>query len=499
GINANSIGRLDQILFPYYHADITAGRLKRQQAVEIMAELACKLYLDYDVQQITLGGVDRQGNDAVNDLSYVILEATRNVEFIRCLSVRLGRNSPVKFVRAASALIIRGGGIPFIFNDDCLIPALERRGITREDARGYAPIGCIETTIPGKANPHAVSGWFNSAKCLELALFGGKDPRSGTQLGPPTADLTQIKSFDELYQAYTAQVETLARRMVYGCNRGELAQREHAPLPCWSVLTDDCIARGRDITDGGAVYNYHSVAFLGTANTADSLAAIRKLVFQEKRIEPAELLQAMRLNFQGFEPLRQRLLQHAPKYGNDNVDVDELAARVCRDFINLMDSMRSPLGGKYFVHLFSFLLNVEFGKAVGAMPDGRRSGEPLAYSLSAHPGRDERGVTALLSSLARLPHDEAAGATAAIIELDPVMLEGPQGLQRLTQLIQTAMALKIGQVQWNIITAERLLQAQQDPEHFGNIPVRVSGFSQRFKLVGKELQDHIIARTKHRS
>ena len=497
GINANSLGRLDQILLPYYAADVQAGRLDREGAIELMEELACRLYLEYDVQAIVLGGVDSDGNDAVNELSYVILEATRDVGFVRDLSVRLHKNSPPAFVRLACELAARGGGIPFVFNDDCFIPALTERGIRLEDARDYAPIGCIELTIPGRANPHAVSGWFNSLKCLELALFDGREPDTGEQLGPHTGTLESFAAFEDFFAAYCRQVETFAERMVHLCNRGELAQQKAGPLPCWSVMTDDCIKRGREITDGGAVYNYHSVCFLGMANTADAMMALKKLVFEENRISRTELLDALRGNFEGHENLRQMLLHAAPKYGNDNPVVDDLARRVADHFITVMDRMESPLNGRYFVHLFSFLVNISFGKNVGATPDGRAAKEPLAYSLSAHQGRDVNGVTAMLNSLSRLPHDRAAGASAAIIEIDPVLVGDSAGVERLTQITQAAIAMGVGQIQWNVTTVERLKKAQEDPERYGNVAVRVAGYSQMFKLINKELQDHIIARTKH--
>jgi formate C-acetyltransferase len=498
GINANSIGRADQILHPYYAADLAAGRITRPQALELMEELACKMYLDYDVQAIALGGLGRDGRDATNDLSYAILEATRNVDFVRDLSVRLHRGSPGALVDLAAALMARGGGIPFVFNDECFVPALADRGIALEDARDYAPIGCIELTIPGRANPHAVSGWFNAAKCLELALFDGRDPRSGVPLGPRTGRLADFADFEALYAAYQRQADFFARRMVYHCNRGELAQREAGPLPCWSVLSDDCLARGRDVTDGGAVYNYHSIAFLGTANVADSLAALRKLVFEERRVGPDALEDALRRNYEGAEPLRQMLLGQVPKYGNDCPEVDALARRVADDFITLMDTMRSPLGGRYFVHLFSWTQHISFGKSVGALPDGRRAGEPLAYSLSAQQGRDEKGATAMLASLARMPHGRAAGASAAILDLDPALVSGSSGPGRLAALLVAAVQMGVGQLQVNVVTAERLRQAQADPERYGNIAVRVAGYSQKFRLIERELQEHIIARTKHR-
>jgi formate C-acetyltransferase len=338
---------------------------------------------------------------------------------------------------------------------------------------------------------------MNSTKCLELALFGGIDPRTQERLGPEVRSLTEAESFEQVYAAYMRQLEVFTRQMVYLCNRGALLQRDRGPLPCWSLLTDDCIARGRDITDGGSVYTYHSICFLGAANTADALAAVRKLVFEEGRVGAADLLQALRSDFQGAESLRRMLLNDAPKYGNDCPEVDLLVARVCRDFIELMDGFQCPFGGRFFVHLFSFLLNIAFGKNVGATPDGRRADEPLAYSLSAHQGRDQRGVSAMLSSLCRLPHAEAAGASAAIVDLDPKLVEGEGGLGRLVQLIRSAVAMGVGQLQWNVTTVERLRQAQADPERYGNIPVRVAGYSQLFKLVDRELQEHIIARTKH--
>lgn len=497
GINANSLGRLDQILYPYYQADLARGVLTRESALELLAEFGCKLYLDYDVQAITLGGVDAQGRCAVNDLSYLLLDATQQVGFIRDLSIRVSQQSPPAFLQRACELIAAGGGIPFIFNDDCFLPALSERGIPLADARDYAPIGCIELTIPGKANPHAVSGWFNAAKCLELALFDGRDPRTGEQLGPRTGTLADHPTFASLLAAYDTQVEHFARRMVYHCNRGELMQRERGPLPCWSVLTDDCIARGRDLTDGGALYYYHSVCLLGTANTADSLMAVKQCVYDQQTVTPQALLDALRSDFAGAEDLRQRLLREVPKYGNDVAEVDLLAKRIDDHFITLMDTMRSPLGGRYFVHLFSFLCNLAFGKCLGATPDGRRAGEPIAYSLSAQQGRDEHGATAMLNSLARLPHARAAGASAAIIELDPAVVAGPSGVARLTALLRAALILGVGQLQFNVVTVAQLRQAQQDPERYGDLPVRVSGFSQKFRLVPPDLQEHIIARTKH--
>lgn len=497
GINANSIGRLDQMLQPYYAADLAAGRLTREGALDLLLELGCKLYQEYDVQAITLAGRDAAGQDLSNDMTALVLEASEHLGFVRDLSVRLHAGTPDWLLNQCARMIRRGGGIPFLFNDDCFIPALVEHGIRPEDVGDYAPIGCIELTIPGKANPHAVSGWFHLTKCLELALFNGQDPRTGRQLGPATGELASFADFAAFYAAYRRQVEHFTQRLVYLVNRGELMQQEGGPLPCWSVLTDDCVARGRDITDGGAIYSYHSICLLGTANTADCLCALRRLVFAERQVPAAALTEALRTDFRDREPLRQLLLNGAPKYGNDDDEVDQFAREVDEHFIDLMDRARSPQGARFVVHLFSFLANLGFGRGLGATPDGRRAGEPIAYSLSAQQGRDQQGATAMLRSLAKLPHRRAAGASAAILDLDPRCLDGVEGVPRLTNLLRAAVQMGVGQLQINVVTAERLEQARQDPERYGNIPVRVAGYSQMFRLLSADLQDHVIARTKH--
>lgn len=499
GINANSLGRLDQILYPYYKNDIEKGVISRKNAKEIMCELACKLYLNYDVQAITLSGSDAKGNDCTNDLTYIILEATDALGFIRDISVRVHRKSPKRLMKLCSRMIAKGGGVPFLFNDECFIPALVEHEIELEDACDYAPIGCVELTIPGKANPHAVSSWFNSTKCLELALFNGVDPMTEEHVGIETGEFENFTSYNEFWEAYQKQVEYFTPRMIYHTNRGELLQREYGPLPCWSILTDDCIKRGKDITNGGAIYNYHSIGFLGTANTADSLYALKKLVFEDKDVEPKKLLESLKNNFEGMESLRQMLLNNVAKYGNDVDEVDNIAAQVDNHFIDLMDKARSSLDGKYFVHLFSFILNLSFGHGLGATPDGRKSGEPLAYSLSAQQGRDQEGITAMLKSLSKLPHDRAAGASAAIIDIHPDFINGENGIELLTKLLYSAIDLGVGQLQMNVVSEERLKLALSDPENYGNIPVRVAGYSQLFKLLSNELQEHVIARIKHKT
>jgi formate C-acetyltransferase len=497
GLNANSIGRMDQMLWPAYQRDAAENGLTRQQAIELLHALHLKLYQTYDVQQATVGGQRPDGSDATNDLSFLVLHAIRSLGLIRCQSVRVCKTTPPELLRLAADLVADGGGIPFFFNDDAIVPALVDKGIPIEEARDYAAIGCVEITIPGRAFPHAVSHMMNLAKCLELALHDGFDPHTDQQLGPHTGDARAFTSFGQLWDAYAGQLEYWAERAAYWSNCGEMAQEDLDPLPYRSILTADCIERGLDIAWGGARYNYHSTCAIGIPNVADGLAGARKLVFEENALAMGDLLDALRANFEGREDLRQQLLHRAPKYGNDQPEVDDLAAAVARHYCETMHRLRTVRGGRFHAHLFSFVWHVNpCGKGTGALPDGRRAGEPLAYSLSPMQGRDFQGLSAVLNSLARIPHHLAAASSSAIIELDPVLLEG-EGRDRFVQALRTALDRGVGQLQFNVVSAETLEQARDHPERYSNLAVRVSGYSYRFCLLDPEMQEHIIQRTKH--
>lgn len=497
GINANSLGRLDQILNPYYQEDLVKGRITEEEALEWLIELAIKLYLPYDVQAITLGGQTPAGTCAVNDMSYLFLEATGSFGELRDLSVRVTPDMPDLFLERCCRLVLRGGGIPFFFNDVPFIQALTDRGIALADARDYSPIGCIETSIPGKSNPHAVSGWINLLRILEFTIHNGQNPANEHQVGLQTGSLETFNSFSEFMDAFKQQIRFFSERMVYRIRRKEHQQRLFGPLPGWSLLTDKCIERGRDITDGGAVYNYHQICAMGIPDCADALMAIKKLVFDTREIQPEEIIKAMKNDFADNENMRIMLENSVPKYGNGNAEVDAIARELTVYFIQLMDEF-SQDGNQIFVHLFTFLLNIPFGLSVGAMPDGRHAGSPLAYSLSAHQGRDKSGLSAMLQSLAQMPHNMAAGCSAAILDLHPSFFQGIEEPEKtLAQIIRGAFAQGVGQLQWNIVSAERLELAKKEPDKWGNLPVRVAGYSQLFKLITPELQDHIIARHKH--
>ncbi|MBO4528236.1 MAG: hypothetical protein J5743_11440 [Victivallales bacterium] len=497
-INANSIGRLDQLLIPYYRKDVSDGKLTKERAHELMVDFAIKLYQNYDVQATTLGGTLPDGSCACNELTDIILDATADFGELRDLSFRIHPDTPPELLEKACKLVLRGGGIPFFFNDKCFIHALNKRGISLTDARNYSPIGCVELTIPGKAVSRAVSGWFSLLKVLELTIHGGYDVFHKQQTFIHCKKLEEYGTFEEFYRAYLTNMEYLAERMVYFCRRGEISQREFGAQILFSLLTDDCVHNGREINDRGAHYNWHSVCLMGIPNTADSLMVLKKEIFETHHWDATEFRKMLEADFEGHETERLQLKNSVPKYGNGIQEVDDLAARLGRDFIAVMDRLSEP-GSQFFVHLFSFLQNVYAGQKIAATPDGRHSGESFAYSLSAAPGNDKSGVTRMLESLGRQPHEEAAGGSAAIIDLHPSLFKnGVDGPKLLAELIRTAFfKLGVGQLQWNVVTAEDMQRAQDDPEHYGNLQVRVAGYSQMFKLIERNLQNHLIARHKH--
>lgn len=495
-VNANGIGRIDQFLWPFLQRELESGMMKPEEAKEILASLWIKLYQPYDVQQMMIGGQHSDGSDAANPLSYMVLDVTEGLEFVRCLSARLHANTPRNFASRCVDLIAKGGGIPFFFNDEALIPALVSKGIPLEEARGYAAIGCIEITIPGKALPHAVSNWINVAKCLELALNDGKDLLDSVQVGPFTGSLDSFKSMDDVLAAFNIQFDYFAKLAVYGSNAFEINHKQTMRMPYLSILTSDCISRGKDVTEGGARYNYHSSAAVGIPNAADSLAALNIAVFENTILSPADMLNALRDNFADNEELRKTLQTKMPKYGNDEDMPDKYAADLTKLYCDTLGKYRTPSDGKYFAHLFTFTLMLSFGAMTGASPDGRVSGAPLAYSVSPGQGRDKEGLTAVINSLAKLPHHLAAASSSAILEADPKLLEG-SGREVFTDLLMTAIRQGVGQLQFNVVSVDTLKAAKADPDSYRSLCVRVSGFSQQFCLLDPQMQDHIISRTKH--
>lgn len=494
-INANSIGRLDQILYPYYQADIDKGILTREEAFEIICCLWIKLYRDYDVQQSCVGGTNPDGTSAVNDLSYLMLDATEALGFIRCLSVRYGAVTEKTFLRRALEVVGHvQKGVPFFFNDDIMVKALMDQGISREDAFGYTQIGCVETVIPGKSNPHAVTGETNLLKAMEYVLGNGQsicfpDFRTGLQTG----ELGELDTYEKFYAAILTQIQ---RILELTCSQVRKCRDSCvAPKPYKSMLTEGCIERGLDFNDAGATYDYYQIMLGGVPNLADSLAVVKKFVYDDKTYTLNELKEILVADYPD-ERVRQSFIRKCPKFGNDCDEVDLIAADIIDKSCDMLEELSKTYELSFHAQPFTFLWMIDHGRTSAASPDGRRKGEPIAYSVSPMQGRDMEGLTAVFNSIAKLPAHRTAGTTSAIVEADPKLFTD-ENLDVITDILVAASKRGLCNVQFNITDAETLMEAQKHPEKYASLAVRVSGFSQKFNLLTPELQNHIIGRTKH--
>ena len=497
GITANSVGRLDQILYPYYKADIEKGVLNKEQAFEILCCLWIKLYRDYDVQQSCVGGTNPDGSSAVNELSYMMLDVTEQLNFIRCLSVRYSLKTDKAFVRRALEVVGHlQKGVPFFFNDDIMIPALEAKGISHVDACDYTQLGCVETVIPGKSNPHAVTGEVNLLKAIEYTLCNGRSmvyPEFCP--GIETGETASFHTYQQFYEAVLKQIENMLDLSCSKIAKYRIGAIEGMPRPYKSLLTEDCIEKGRDFNDAGAKYDYYQVMLCAIPNLADSLAVIKKFVYDDKKYTIDELKQMLQDDFPD-EAVRLEFVNKAPKYGNDIDEVDSIAADIMDKACDMLDVLSEKYGLSFHAQPFTYLWLIDHGNHSAASPDGRRKGEPIAYSCSSMQGRDFNGLTALLNSIAKLPAKKAPGTTSTIVEVDPKLF-CDRNLNAMTDIFLAASKKGLCNVQFNIVDADTLIDAQKYPEHYNNLAVRVSGFSQKFNLLSPELQNHIIGRTKH--
>lgn len=495
-VNANSIGRLDQILYPYYKADIERGVLTREDAFEILCCLWLKLYRDYDVQQSCVGGTKPDGTSAVNELSYMMLDATEGLDIVRCLSVRYGSATEREFLRRALEVVGHvQKGIPFFFNDDVMIPALIAKGIKEEDAYNYTQLGCVETLIPGKTNPHAVTGETNLLKAIEYTLMNGAS--MAYPEFTPGLRTGAVESFTTYAQFYDAVLLQLEHILDVTCSQVEkYCDACIAPKAYKSLLTEGCLASGRDFNEKGAVYDYYQIMLGGIPNLADSLLVIKQKVYEEKKLTLTELRDVLLADYPD-ESLRAEFIHKVSKFGNDIDEVDDIAVAITSFSCDVLDRLETKYHRSFHAQPFTYLWMLNHGAASAASPDGRHRGEPIAYSVSPMQGRDFNGLTAVLNSIAKFPTKRTPGTTSAIVEVDPKLFTD-RNLDRITDILIGASVQGLSNVQFNVVDAETLIDAQKHPEHYNNLAVRVSGFSQRFNLLSREMQDHIIGRTKHR-
>lgn len=496
-INANSLGRLDQILYPYYKADIESGRITKEEAFELICCLWLKLYRSYDVQQSAVGGCTSDGEDAVNELSYMMLDATEQLDFVRCLSVRYGQKTDKAFLKRALEVVGHmQKGVPFFFNDDVMIPALQSKGVETADARNYTQIGCVETVIPGKANPHAVTGETNLLKALEYVLMNGysmmyPEMKNGCESG----SLDRLDTFEKFYDAVLLQIREILDMTCNGVKKWRDSSVFTSPKPYKSLLTEGCLEKGRDFNDAGAVYDYYQIMLGGVPNLADSLEVIRQFVYRDKIYTLSEVRDILLQDFPD-EAVRQTFINKAAKFGNDIDSVDSLAVSIVDHSCDMLDDLSTKYGLSFHAQPFTYLWMIDHGKHSAASPDGRRKGENIAYSVSPMQGRDFNGLTALLNSIAKFSTERTPGTTSAIVEIDPKLFTD-RNIDVLVDILRASSAKGLQNVQFNTIDADMLMDAKNHPEKYNNLAVRVSGFSQKFNLLSSELQDHIIARTKH--
>jgi len=497
---AMAFGRMDQYLHPSYAADKAAGTITDEQVQDYFDHMFAKITVDGDIQNITLAGVKSDdGSDATNGLSYMILEACKRVGKAggNC-TARIARSTPPDFLGKCAEVIRTGIGYPSLFNDDLEVQALVSAGYPLRDARDYCFVGCIEVFIPGRQAPWA-DGRANPLHCLNLAMFDGVDSLTGQRVAGTPGPLG---TYEDFYRAFLARCRQQVDKLIAGYEAQQqdcLARPEYFTSPLMSALVDDCIARARDLNDDGAVYPANfGYGGMGVASVADTLAAIKQFVYEQGAFTLQQIREMLLADFEGYGPQRELLMRKAPKFGNDDDYVGSIAARFVADLSAMFAGRRNPQGGLYWLLMAANVQNIWGGQQVGATADGRRSREPLSDACSPTFGRDLRGPTAVIRSIAKLPYHLCPGGNVVNVKLDPHCLKGPQGLDALAALTRACFDLGGCQLQFNTTGRETLEDAMANPRKHENLVVRVSGFSFNFTWLEPSVQKDILARTEHR-
>ena len=552
-----SPGRFDLYMYPYYKKDMEAGTITREFAQELMDCIWVKLndlnkcrdaasaegFAGYSLfQNLIAGGQNKEGEDVTNDLSVMCIQASMHVHLpAPSLSVRVWNGSPHEFLIKAAELTRTGIGLPAYYNDEVIIPALQNRGLSLEDAREYNIIGCVEPQKAGKTEGWHDAAFFNMCRPLELVFSNGMD--KGEMVGIPTGDVTQMKTFDEFFDAYKKQMEYCISLLVNADNAIDVAHAERCPLPFLSCMIDDCLKEGKSVQEGGAVYNFTGPQGFGIANMADGLFAIRKLVYEDKKVSMKELKEALAWNydkgldaqsagdmtemimkamqkagrnvdastaegllktFMGMKPGEQKtqrfkeihdMIDEVPKFGNDIPEVDYFAREVAYTYSKPLQKYNNPRGGKFQAGLYPVSANVPLGGQTGATPDGRYAHTPVADGVSPSAGKDVKGPTAAATSVSRLDHFIVSNGTLFNQKFHPSALSGREGLEKFVALIRGYFDQKGMHMQFNVVDRQTLLDAQEHPEKYKHLVVRVAGYSALFTTLSRSLQDDIIRRT----
>jgi pyruvate formate-lyase/glycerol dehydratase family glycyl radical enzyme len=506
-------GRLDQHLWPFYRRELQAGTLTTEEAKELLqcfwikfnnqpappkvgiTEEQSGTYTDFAL--INVGGVNAAGDDAVNELSYLILDVVEEMQLIQpSACIQLSKKNPDRFLHRACKVVRTGLGQPSMFNTDVIEKEMLHDGKTVADARAGGPSGCVTISAFGKESC-TLTGYINWPRILELAMNDGVDPATGRRLGPATGDPRSFGSFEQFVEAYRRQLEYFVELKIAGNNLIERLYAHSMPAPYMSILMSDCIEKARDYHDGGARYNPTYIQGVGLGTLTDSLTAVKYHVYDKRTVSMDELLKAMRSDFDGREDLRRALAGKTPAFGNDDGYADAMAKLAFEIYYDVLDGRDNTKGGKYRVNLLPTTVHIYFGSVTGALPNGRRAGAALSEGISPTQGADVHGPTAVMKSAACIDHARTGG-TLLNMKFSPQVLEG-DGLQRLGSLVRSYFRLDGHHVQFNVIGADTLRAAQEDPESHRNLIVRVAGYSDYFVDVGRELQDEIISRTEHQS
>jgi trans-4-hydroxy-L-proline dehydratase len=510
--DAFSPGRLDQHLLPFFKLGLEDGSLTLGAAEELLQCFWIKFnnqpappkvgvtaeesgtYTDF--AQINLGGVQEDGSDGVNPITYLLLDVIQEMRLLQpSTSIQVSKKNPDRFIKRATEIIRTGFGQPSVFNADLIGQELMRMGKSVTDARCGGSSGCVEVGAFGKEN-YNLTGYFNLPKILEITLHDGIDPRTGVRLGPATGDPRTFSNMEQLYTAFEKQVNYFVDVKARGNNVIERLYARYLPCPFLSILVDDCIVNGKDYHDGGARYNTTYIQGVGLGTMTDSLTSMSYHVFDRKTFSISELIDSLDKNFAGNDTLQLMLLNRTPKYGNDDDLADRVMQRIFEIYYQAVDGRRNTKGGEYHINLLPTTVHIYFGSVTGATPDGRLAHAPLSEGISPVQGADHKGPTAVIRSAAKMDHVRTGG-TLLNQKFTPQVLSSEDGLDKLVQLIRTYFRLDGHHIQFNVVDAETLRQAQVHPEQYRSLIVRVAGYSDYFCDLSKTLQDEIIARTEH--
>ena len=503
-------GRLDQHLYPYYKKEVEAGTLTEEKAKEYLQCFWVKFnnqpappkvgvtlkesgtYTDF--ANINSGGLKTDGSDGVNDVSYIVLDVIDEMKLLQPSSnVQISKKTPQKFLKKALKIVRKGWGQPSLFNTDAIIQEMLRAGKTVEDARDGGTSGCVETGAFGK-EAYILTGYFNLPKILEITLNNGFDPETGKKLGIETGDPTEFKTYEELFKAYKKQIKHFIDIKVRGNRVIERLYATKMPVPFLSVIIDDCIKEGKDYNAGGARYNTSYIQGVGIGNITDALTSIKYNVFDKKKLTMGELLAAVKDNFEGHEDILHLVKNKTPKYGNDDDYADEIMKDVFNAYYNEVTGRPNGKCGVHRINMLPTTCHVYFGSVIGATPDGRKANTPLADGISPSKGADKNGPTGVIKSAAKMDH-VITGGTLLNQKFTPSVVQGEEGLDSLAHLVRSYFKMDGHHIQFNIISKETLIEAQNNPEEYKNLIVRVAGYSDYFGNLDKALQDEIIART----